>query len=626
MRTKQWIPLFVIAGVGLLLTGCGGGSTTNVQNQAAPPTSSLSIAFQPKPPGGLFINQTAPLTAIVSNDSSSLGVDWSLTCQSNNCGSLSPLHTDSGKSAVYTPPTGLPQNSETVNIVAYATSDHSKNVVTALTVSAFGSTLKGKYVLQTTGVDVTGEPYQFAGVVTLDGNGNITGGEQIYSDVTSFESDKIAGGSYFIGPDGRGTLTLNTADQNIGQAGIETFSLVCLSNAQALIAKIDDPNNPVFSSESAQGTMDLQAVVATPTAGYAFVVSGTDIASFSPTAYGGVLNIDSPNTISGTGSIADEDLGGSVTNKAAISGTVSSPDAFGAIKFSLTTDFSPTPIQLTGFIVDGTHIKLIETDNDGTGTVGMSTSGIAIGQGSATGTFTGGKSELSGNFVFGILGEDFSGLASSLAAAGYFTSDGAGHFAGYIDEFLDGFQISNNIHGRYSVDKKGTGRVNSFISIKDFGPGPEYIFYLTGNGNPPLILDADVNIGSFGGGLAYPAAATVSFAGRYGTAYTQSDFGNENDASGQFTVNSTAQTLSGVVDTNFTLSPGWDTALTGTVQPTTVPNRFTGTMSNQYFLPGPISVAYYLFDSAHGFFVETDGAQSSFGNFATRKPVCSTCP
>ena len=57
-----------------------------------------------------------------------------------------------------------------------------------------------------------------------------------------------------------------------------------------------------------------------------------------------------------------------------------------------------------GYIVDATHIKLIETDNiSGSTTAFGSTAGIAIGQGTATGTFTGNAS-LSGTYVFGVLG------------------------------------------------------------------------------------------------------------------------------------------------------------------------------------------------------------------------------
>lgn len=639
MASRRGILLLLSAAMISGFAGCGGGSTT-VDNPPPPPGSSLAIAFQPAPPASTSVNAIVTLTAVVSDDSSNAGVDWSLTCNNNaSCGSLSSLHSGSGEAVTYTPPGSLSGNEQAVNIVAFATADHTKNALAPIMVTAFGSSLKGTYVFQTTGVDVSFQPYQFAGVITLDGNGGITSGEQTIntfnSSTSSLQSvsDPITGGSYFVGPDGRGTMTINTANQNIGQQGVETFSLVFLSSSQAFIAKVDDPNLPISSNESSVGTLDLQTSKTAPAGGYAFVVSGTDIASLSPTSFGGILNIDSPNTISGTGSVADQDLAGTLTNGAAISGMVSDPDAFGAVKFNLTADFASTPIQFTGYVVDATHMKLIETDN-GSGTGFGSTAGVAIGQGAATGTFTD-NAAFSGEYVFGIFGDDFGGVPSSLSSAGVFTADGNGHLnSGFIDIFRGGLgqRVSRKFTGTYSVDANGTGRVDSFITFKKDGDGPEFIFYLTGNGNPPLLLDADTKASGptgVGRGLAYPAGEPTSFSGKYGVGFTQSTFGSENDVTGQMTVDSTALTLSGIVDTNAEFTPVPDTQLTGSFAPTDLPRRFTGTLSNELFFSSDISVAFYIIDSDHGLFVETDPPDLgvlTFGYFARRTPVCPDCP
>jgi hypothetical protein len=519
-----------------------------------------------------------------------------------------------------------------VNVVAFATVDHTKNSVTPITVTAFGNVLQGTYVLQSTGVDVdtvTGNfgVSQFAAAIVLDGSGGVTSGEQTYTNTSQSVTDSITGGSYFVGADGRGTLTLNTADQNLGQQGTETFSLVVLSSSQALIAKVDDRNVAVTSNESSTGTMDLQTSVSAPAGGYAFVVTGTDIGTASPTAVGGVLNVDSPGAISGTGSVSDQDLAGSVTYSAAISGTVSNPDAFGAVQFNLLPGFASTPMLFTGYIVDGTHMKLIETDVDSVNFLGAATGGVAIGQGAATGTLKHAKA-FAGTFVFGIFGQDFSGLPASLASVGIVTADGLGHLnPGFNDEFLDGLstEISSSFHGPYKVDSTGTGRVDALMTYKGNIPGPEFIFYLTGNGNPPLVLDFDNNIGSLGAGIAYPAATSPSFGGEYGVSFVQNNFGSEDDVTGQVTADPVAQTLAGIVDTNFQFSPAPDTPLTGTFASSATPNRLTGTLSNQFF-PSNLAVAYYLIDSGHGFFVETDSFQLSFGYFTARSPVCAGCP
>ncbi|MGA2019044.1 MAG: hypothetical protein ABSH02_00530 [Candidatus Sulfotelmatobacter sp.] len=617
-----------------VLTGCG-GSNVNVQNPPAPAASNVSIAFQPTPPAGISLSAMTTLTAVVSNDSSNAGVDWALLCQSNaNCGTLLPLHTASGAATTYTPPPTISGNSQTFIIEAFATAEHNQNVVTTITVTGFASNLKGTYVFETRGIDANG-PFQLVGVIILDGNGGLTSGEQTHSDSVQFFSDPITGGSYYIGPDGRGTLTINTADQNIGQQGVENLSLIFLNNSEALIATLDNPNlQPSY--ETSSGTLDLQTSNSAPTGGYAFVVNGTDI-SYQPMAMGGILKIDSPNTISGTGSVADQDDTGTVFPSASLSGTLTNPDSLGSLKFNLTAAFSQSPIQLTGYIVDAQHIKLIETDNNGSGTGVGSTAGLAISQGAATGTFTSSKS-FSGNYVLDILGQDLSGLPTSLASVGEFTADGSGNLNnGYDDELLDGLaiEISDSFTGTYTVDPTGTGRVDSSINFSSNGPGPEFIFYLTGTATAPLVLDADANFGALGVGLANPQVAPpLSFNGKYGLYFTQGSGSLENDGTGQVSVNATSNTFSGVIDTDFSFSPEPNTPITGSFITISSTGRSTGALTNTFFptpasVPNTIAVAFYVVDPSHVFFLETDSLLSgelSFGYFAARTPVCPSCP
>ena len=632
MLTRSQILTLFAAVLGAILTGCG-GSTTNVQNPPPPASTNVSIAFQPVPVQTISLNAATTLTAVVNDDSSNAGVDWSLLCQTgSNCGTLSPLHTASGAAATYAPPPVISGNSQTFTIEAFATADHNTNIVTSITVTGFAGNLKGTYVFETQGSDANG-PFQLAGAIVLDGNGRITSGEQTHSDYLLTVSDPITGGSYYISPDGRGTLTLNTANPNIGQLGVENLSLVMISSSQAFITTLDDPNlQPSF--ETSSGTLDLQTSTTAPNAGYAFAVRGTDI-SLQPMVMGGVFKIDSPNTISGAGSVADQNLGGLFSSGATLAGTLTTPDSFGSLKLNLTTSFASTPIQFTGYIVDAQHIKLIESDNDGAGTGIGSTAGVAIGQGANTGTFTTNQS-FAGNYVFEILGQDFSGLPTSLASVGQFTADTNGNLTGYNDEELNGlvFEISDSFSGTYILDSTGTGRVDSSLNFATNGPGPELIFYLIGNGNPPLVLDSDVNIGSLGVGMAYTQApAPFTFNGSFGLSFTQSTSGLENDGTGQISVDGTANTLSGVVDTNLSFSPQPNTALTGTYGAIDPTGRSTGTLTNTFFpspgtTPSTLAATFYLIDSNHGFFIETDSSLSgelSFGTFTARTPVCPTC-
>jgi hypothetical protein len=627
--------LFLLVVTIVVSTGCGGG-TTNVQNPPAPATAPIAIAFTPAPVASVNLASTTTFTAVVTNDANDAGVDWALLCQNNtNCGTLSPLHTASGETANYAPPTSISGNTQAVAIEAFATADHSKNVTTSLSVIAFASNLKGNYVFQVQGEDAN-SPFNLAGVIVLDGNGGITSGEQTLGDSLVSVSDSITGGSYYVGADGRGTITINTADQSIGQQGVENLSLVFLSNSRALIATLDDPTLPQQSFEISSGTLDLQTTQTAPSGGYAFAVNGIDINS-QPIAMGGVLKIDSPNTISGAGSVADLDDAGSLIPNATISGAVTSPDALGSLKFNLTSAFASS-LQFTGYIVDATHIKLIESDNQGSGISFGSTAGMAIGQGSATGTFTS-NSSFSGTYVFDILGQDLSGLpVTSLASIGQFSADSGGNLMnGYDDEFLSGLGIdlSDSFTGTYTVDPTGTGRVDSSVSFSHNGVGPELIFYLTGNGNPPLVLDVDANLGSIGTGFAHPQTTPpFSFNGQYGVEYIQSSGIMENTATGQVTADGTSNSVSGIVDTNLNFSPQPNTPISGSFAAIPSSGRFTGSLVNTFFptptgTPNTIAVAYYVVDPSLVFFVETDSATSgelSFGYFAARSPVCPGCP
>jgi hypothetical protein len=559
-----------------------------------------------------------------------------------------------------------PTNNQNVSIIAFAAADRTKNITAPVTITAFSTSIpSGTYVLKTSGIDALGNPFQRAAAIVLDGKGGVVldgnghAGEETVNFVDpntgllTSVTDYIVGGGYFVGSDGRGTLTVKTKDINLGDLGIETYAFVLLSSSQALITKMDFLNNAagLSNNESSVGTMELQTSTAAPSGGYAFVTRGTDL-GLTATAFGGVLNITSPD-VSPDGSVFDyvtNDGSGLVYPSSSVSGTVSIQDSFGTFQISLNTDFGT--IEFTAYEIDATHLNLIETDNS-SGSGFAATSGIAIGQGSATGTFTLPRS-FKGSFVFGTSGQDLSGIPNSLAAAGSFAASGGGSIAsGSIDEIQSGqqAQVSDRFHATYTVDPIGSGRVDTNFSFTfskvSNGTGPELVFYLTGNGGPVLILDADIepalqNGAVFGAGvatgIAYPATTGASFSGSYGLSLTQSLFGSEGDTTGDLTAAS--QVASGVLDSNLSFVPTLGTQdepnLTDGFQTSAVAGRLTGTISTPFTAPfglPNVTVAYYLIDSNHGFIVETDGnfdgsnpGGLSFGYFATRAPICQGCP
>jgi len=295
----------------------------------------------------------------------------------------------------------------------------------------------------------------------------------------------------------------------------------------------------------------------------------------------------------------------------------------------------PATIQFTGYIVDATHIRLIESD-DLDGTKGFLTAGIAVSQGSAAGTFT--NASLSGTYVFGVLGYDiFFSYPESFTFGAVLDVDGNGNVtAGITDTFIPSYGLAytgSPLTGKYSVDTGLIGRVDLLPKFQSLNgnprPNPTVLLYLTGNGTPPLVLwsnGANPNFPTVGTGIAYPQAADASTLSlgnpeTYGLTYTENNFG-EFDGSGevQSTVNGVTGTLTGNVEdfNNNDFIPTPPTPITDTFGlPADSFGRIGGALSNT---SGSSNVfEYYLVDNNYGFMIETDMAstgQVGFGYFA----------
>jgi len=92
------------------------------------------------PPSTLQTNATATLIAVVENDPTNAGVNWSVSCATPPCGTVVPAHTASGASTVYTAPPVVPGDAQnpnpSVNIVAQAAASPSATLVANVTILA----------------------------------------------------------------------------------------------------------------------------------------------------------------------------------------------------------------------------------------------------------------------------------------------------------------------------------------------------------------------------------------------------------------------------------------------------------------------------------------------------------
>ena len=454
------------------------------------------------------------------------------------------------------------------------------------------SNLKGTYTFLALGSEApSSNQYEVGGVLVADGNGAITGGEQTYSNTVGAHADNLTG-TYSIGTNGLGTITLQTGDTGIGVNGVETLSVVILSPSSGLISQFD-------TSATSSGTLDLQTSTAMPTGGYAFSVLAARVPANTVLAFGGVFNIDTPGSISGAGSVSDLAQAGANAMDSTLSGSVSAPDSMGKVTVQLTAGFTGAAINFDGYITSATRMQLVE--NDAFATSG----GTAYGQGTATGSYTT-PASFTGPYVFGFNGFNFIGYGTY---AGVVASDGAGNLSsGLIDQEQGAAVISDSLTGTYANDGAGSGRIQTATNFGSHGAGPTMIFYLAGTGNPIPVLQVDATARS--AGTAYvQGSGTPSFSGAYGIGYsTATLFAGQDDVNGVITA--TGGSFSGTANENVGFAPATSQSISGGLTADSM-GRFTGTVSTN----GTSSpCAFYFIDSTHAILIQTDGNQATWGN------------
>jgi hypothetical protein len=361
--------------------------------------------------------------------------------------------------------------------------------------------------------------YALAGAVTLDGNGNVLGGEQDYNDgdgLTSPEPspDSILPGTSALTVDpvtGQGTLTLTTNNSNLGASGVETLAVQFVNANHALIVQFD-------GSATSSGSMDLQTLSSALNDGnYAFTLSGTDPALES-IVFGGVFSISNSGTaLTGTFDVDDAAATTTPTLGIAFNGTITAPDAFGRGTISS----AALGVTLNYYVVGPEAIRIIDVDSADSGI------GSVFGQGS--GTF---DNTSLGNSVFGV---ESNSMGNLYAAAGMFTTNAdSGTFTGIADDDEydnDTIVPAAAVSGNYAVATTGYG--NLTITAGDLGDVSVLGIYMTDpllNLNDPnnttsglggaLIADLDAanaSGGLNGTGVLIPQTdtSTASFAGSY---------------------------------------------------------------------------------------------------------------
>ena len=427
-------------------------------------------------PSTVTAGQSVSLTALVNNDSSDAGLDWS--CSGASCGTFAPTHTASGAATVYTAPATPGSVTITATSTAHGAGRASLDI--AVVPAASNALLQGTYVFSVQGENGSGS-YAAAGTFVADGAGLITAGEQDFADESRQAGPDSLTGYYAIGPDGRGSLTLDAHDTGLPQDGVETFSISVVSPSHALLIQFD-------ATASSSGSLDLQASSALDPAAisgpFAFVTQAFDIANQVPIGRGGVLSLSASSGTVSSGSYFEND-GGS-TFSAPTTGTLTAPDAFGRGTLNLSVG-----VSFIYYAVQGRVLRVLESafpDFVGGGSLyGQGDAGVSA-------TFT--DASLFGSYVIAGAGGTGHG---ALALAGQFSADGAGGFAtGIVDLNNAGVVTVDSIAGpaRYSITGAGVGTLDLPPAVDQLGSVQALRFFLV----DPLINLLDPNAASGGGG------------------------------------------------------------------------------------------------------------------------------
>ena len=311
----------------------------------------------------------------VANDLTNSGVNWTLTAGGSNCspacGTLNPAAAPSF-SANYMPPPTVPSGSAAnPTITATSVSNPSASDNFTFTIGSAATLFSGSYVFLLRGYDsFSGAPMAMAGTITADGKGNITGGEIDFNN---------GGGINHVPSPATGNYTVDISFNDVTQVAVEITSFTFPGSS------IDLRYRFTLSGDGTHGR-----IIEFDGSGYlnAGVIQKQDSSAISSSPSGNfAFGLDSDSPLGGrivaagqlafgatgiTGGVIDQAKAGdpspTYSATAVSASSVAAPDSNGRGTLSITVQNNTT--QYAYYVMDSSHIRLIEIDQGGTfGTV-----------------------------------------------------------------------------------------------------------------------------------------------------------------------------------------------------------------------------------------------------------------
>lgn len=500
------------------------------------------------------------------------------------------------------------------------------------------ASLNGQYALSFSGSDNSNDILSMAGSFTADGKGNITNG---LDDVNAFTSSGAGApiqtgslaGTYSIGPDGRGTLTLtgSGAISSLSNGGTDTLQVALVSSQRALFEFFDSASGSSTFAATGSGSIDQQTpadfTLASIANHYAVQLSGLDPNGHDVGIVGRLFA--SGGLIPGTSSIFDindttaqtpDDTDAGISGSYALD-SVHTNSGRGTLLISCTSCqstqyFGNKNLSFAFYMVDSTHLKLVETDKIGT------LSGDAYSAPTPT-TF---PNLPTGPYAFTIGGAENNGQNQPYALGGVFVAaTGDGISTGVLDEMEAGTLSQNGaaINGQGVTINASNASGQILLTLTTAAVQKRFVGYFAGsNSGVTSIQLLEIDSNTFGTGAAYPQTASATPQGSFAvnlTGVANSSGFPEQDVNGQFVAGSTG-TVSGALDIN-------NAALKGVTSPnallvsSTLPAIGTNGRGNPLVLTttapsATFRLSYYVIDANTALLLETDGARVMTGTIA----------
>jgi hypothetical protein len=431
-------------------------------------------------------------------------VNWGVSgtdCTGPSCGTID-------STGIYTAPATAP-NPPTVTVTATLAADPSKGASARVILgdNSNNAKLNGQYAFLVNGYDGDGN-MAIAGTFKADGKGNIVEGVGDFNFISSgfLATGRKFTGTYSVGADDRGSMTLDDNQVSTGFSQTFAFALGSFTNAIASKGSLIELDGTDIWCSGVFAKQDPAAFSAAAiSGGYAFGFSGTSSTGFALDA-AGRFTADG-----GSLSAGQTDVYGSGMPTAALGlpfagtyGVDASGRGTAAFTFS---GQDPGFSNFSFYVISANELLFIEVDTCAAGimcTFKGEISGNALKQ--SGGPFA--ASSLNGAAVFNVTGVS--------VAVGRETFDGGGNLVGTRDENNGGVISSNTaFNGTYGLDSDGLGR--GVIALA--GDRQPRVFYLVGPGKGFIIDSGNFDPGKSEAGMFEPQTGepfdAASLSGNY---------------------------------------------------------------------------------------------------------------